>query len=216
MTEQEIYSAMLEKLQEAGLVVDNLQTDGQLHRCGTEKDPYRPDGAYRVHLDPPASLWWQNWQTGQTGTWCAKDNKGLSKEERKALAARIAEDKRKAEEARQKQYAQAAQKAAMLWAEATPIEGQGHSYLRKKGVQSYGLRLCGDALVIPVRGEDGRLQSLQFINGDGVKRFLSGGKTGGGFFSIPARDGNKNGPYVFPRDTLRAQVSLRRRGLLYL
>lgn len=193
MTEQEIYSAMLEKLQEAGLVVDSLQTDGQLHRCGTGKDPHGLDAAYIVHLDPPASLWWQNWQTGMAGTWCAKDGKRLSNEEREALNQRIAEDRRKDKEDRQKRYAEAAQKAEMIWKDATPIEGQGHDYLKKKDVQSYGLRACNGALTVPVYGENGNLQSLQFIRGDGVKRFLTGGKMSGGFFSIPAKDKSKDG-----------------------
>ncbi len=193
MTEQEIYSAMLEKLQEAGLVVDALQIDGQLHRCGTEKTPNGHDGAYIIHLDPPASVWWQNWQTGREGTWCAKDGKRLSEKEREALTQRIAEDRRKAEEDRQKRYVEAAQKAETLWKDATPIEGREYGYLKMKGVQSYGLRVCNGVLTVPVYGENGNLQSLQFIRNDGVKRFLTGGKMSGGFFSIRAKDKSKNG-----------------------
>ena len=44
--------------------------------------------------------------------------------------------------------------------------------------------------------EDGKAQSLQFIADDGGKLFLSGGKTAGGFFSIPARDSSKDGPLL--------------------
>ncbi len=193
MTEQEIYSSMLEKLQEAGLVIDNLQADNELHRCGTKDKPYGQDGAYIIHLDKPINIWWQNWQTGNTGTWSVKDGKRLTKEEREALNQRIADDQRKAEEDRQKRYAEAAQRAEMLWKDGTPIEGQEHDYLKKKGVQSFGLRVCNGALTVPVRGESGKLQSLQFIRGDGVKRFLTDGKMSGGFFHIPAKDKSKNG-----------------------
>lgn len=206
MNEHEIYSAMLEKLQEAGLVVDSLQTDGQLHRCGTEKDPYGTDGAYVVHLDSPATLWWQNWQTGQTGTWCAKDGKRLSQEEREALNRRKAEDRRKAEEDRQKRHAEVAQLAQNTLNDGAPIEGQGHAYLQKKCVQSYGLRLCevpenfkplfpgGKALTMPVYGENGQIQTLQFIREDGKKRFLAGGKKAGGFFYISHENTAQNSP----------------------
>lgn len=188
MNVQKIHNAILVKLQEIGLVVDDFQADGQLHRCGTAKNPRGLDGAYRVHLDPPVSLWWQNWQTGLSGTWCAKDGKQLSKQEREALAARIAEDRRQAEEEQQRRYAEAALKAQKIWQEAKPVEDQAHAYLEKKGVLAHGLRISGKALVVPVFKAKGEIQSLQFISEDGTKRFLSGGRTKGGYFYIGAQE----------------------------
>lgn len=50
--------------------------------------------------------------------------------------------------------------------------------------------------MVPVLDAAGTPQSLQFIAGDGSKRFLSGGRTAGGYFPIPAKDGSKDGPLL--------------------
>ncbi len=59
----------------------------------------------------------------------------------------------------------------------------------KKGVPSFGLRLWGNQLLIPIYDDADKLASLQSVDPDGKKRFLSGGKMKGGTFFIPARDG---------------------------
>ncbi len=64
-----------------------------------------------------------------------------------------------------------------------------HPYLVRKGVQSHGLRLYKGNLVIPLSSETGSVQSLQFIEADGNKRFLSGGQKKGGYFMIGTPQG---------------------------
>ena len=56
-------------------------------------------------------------------------------------------------------------------------------------------------LIIPVLNQSGRIQSLQFIlpeqTAEGTdKFFLKGGRTAGGFFSLSAGDGKKDGPLL--------------------
>lgn len=56
-------------------------------------------------------------------------------------------------------------------------------------------------LIVPVLNQSGRIQSLQFIlpekPAEGTdKFFLRGGRTGGGFFSLSAGDGKKDGPLL--------------------
>ncbi len=56
-------------------------------------------------------------------------------------------------------------------------------------------------LIVPVLNQTGKIQSLQFIlpekAAEGTdKFFLRGGKTSGGFFSIPAKNGTKDGPLL--------------------
>ncbi|MFR8055244.1 MAG: hypothetical protein ACLU6O_11250 [Bilophila wadsworthia] len=53
-----------DRLREAGLVVDHIEADGVLHRCGISDKPNGKDGAYKAFLDAPASIWWKNWRTG--------------------------------------------------------------------------------------------------------------------------------------------------------
>lgn len=89
----------------------------------------------------------------------------------------------------------AADKAMALWnapasaLEATQPPITDHHYLKRKGIQPHGAKVyhgsltigdmdCNGALMIPMM-LSGAVSSLQFINSDGQKRFLSGGEKGG-------------------------------------
>ena len=51
-----------EALTSAGLVVDGEpDCSGELVRCGTTQKPHGTDGAYKVHLDVPPSVWLCNY-----------------------------------------------------------------------------------------------------------------------------------------------------------
>ena len=185
-----------DRLREGGLVVDRIEADGVLHRCGTTGKPNAMDGAYKAFIDAPASLWWKNWRTGDEGSWCGVSGKDMTAAEREALKARIAEAKAAAAREQAERWAKAAELAEKLW-EAAPAAPDAHPYLRRKEVPALGLRLARDGrLLVPVLDAAGKAQSLQFIAGDGSKRFLSCGKTAGGFFPLPARDGSKDGPLL--------------------
>ena len=85
----DIQQAFAEQLRAAGLIVEQVEMDGSLHRCGTEGRPHRRDGAYKAFSDVPASLWWKNWRTGDEGTWTYKPKKELTAAERDALRERF-------------------------------------------------------------------------------------------------------------------------------
>lgn len=173
-----------------GLVVDQVISDGQLHRCGTAGKEHGQDGAYVLHLDHPASGWWQNHRAGDAGTWTATDGARLTPEERTVLKARIDRDRtaRQVDEARRN--AEAREQAKRILADC-PTCPADHSYLVKKGVAPVGgLRLARDGrLVVPVLDENGAVMSLQFVAPDGEKRFLTGGQVAGGYFSVKGDDG---------------------------
>lgn len=173
----------------AGLRPDNIQADGALHRCGTDGKPQGRDGAYLLHLDEPASGWWQNFRTGEADTWTAKEERTLSPAERQALQARIEVDRRVRQEEEAKRHAEAADKARRILTDAR--ECTAHPYLESKGVKPCpGLKIGTDGrLVVPVLGEDGKSVSLQFIAEDGGKLFLAGGRTRGGYFAIKGAAG---------------------------
>src|SRR3972149_2993227 len=69
----------------------------------------------------------------------------------------------------------------MMAAAARTIGPQ--AYLVRKGIKASGGRLHNDALVIPVRG-GGEIHSLQIIGPEGDKRFLTGGRVAGCYFSM--------------------------------
>lgn len=188
MPVDDLNQIFVDKLREAGLAVDHVETDGLLHRCGTSARPGGKDGAYIAHADSPASVWWQNWQTGEDGTYCPVKKNNMTAAERDTLKKRIAEARARREAEEERRHAKAAETAATRWNEANDAPDT-HPYLERKGVRSYGLRLWGNQLLVPLHDEAGKLVSLQSIDPDGEKRFLAGGKTRGGAFFIPARDG---------------------------
>lgn len=176
-------------IEAAGLRPGEMIADGQLHRCPVDGKPSAKDGAYILHLDSPASGWWQNWRTGEADTWTAKEERSLSPAEHQALQARIEVDRRARQEEEAKRHAKAADKARRILADAPDCIT--HPYLERKGVKPCpGLKIGADGrLVVPVQGEDGKPLSLQFIAEDGGKLFLSSGRTRGGYFAIKGRTG---------------------------
>ena len=190
-----------ECLRSAGLEVEAVLADGLLHRCGTTDRPHRKDGAYKAFLDAPASIWWKNWRTGDEGTWTAKPEKEFSAAQRKALHERLAAAKADTKAEQERRWKAAAKLAASIW-NRSRTAGDDHPYLKRKEVPAIGLRQTEDGrLVVPVLDQSGQIQSLQFILPDKPsegtdKFFLKGGKTSSGFFSIPAKNGTKDGPLL--------------------
>lgn len=196
MVTSDVFQHFSDRLREAGLLVDQVEPDGLLHRCGTTGKPNSHDGAYKAFLDVPASIWWKNWRTGDEGSWCGVSGKDMTAAEREALKARIAEAKEVAAKEQAERCTKAAELAGKLW-EAAHATTDAHPYLARKEVPAFGLRQAQDGrLMVPVLDAAGAPQSLQFIDADGEKRFLSGGRTAGGYFPLPARDGSKDGPLL--------------------
>ncbi|MCR5259508.1 MAG: hypothetical protein K6E40_15285, partial [Desulfovibrio sp.] len=121
------------------------------------------------------------------------DAKNLTDAERRAFRERIDADVKAAAKEKADRQARVAKTAASIWNEALPAPNS-HPYLFRKQVPSFGLRLARDGrLIEPVMNVTGDLQSLQFIDSEGNKRFLAGGKVSGGFMPIPAKDGRRDG-----------------------
>lgn len=64
-----------------------------------------------------------------------------------------------------------------------------NNYLNKKNVRPYGIKEYKNCLVVPLYDILGKLWALQFIDAEGNKRFLSGGKKKGCFFAIGSLEG---------------------------
>lgn len=192
----DVLAQMVERLRDAGLDVNTIQADGQLHRCGIiGKGCGNKSGAYTAYIDAPATLWWQNWVTGNTGTWCAVSGHDMTPQERQALRERIEAQRQAREKALSQQWAQAANSAQKIWRAASPASND-HPYLKTKRVASYDLRQARDGrLIAPVYDAAIQLQSLQYISGNGDKRFMPGGKMEGGYCPI-VTDNGKSGPIV--------------------
>jgi putative DNA primase/helicase len=182
----DVEQGFIEAMAKRGLVQPKggIVADGKIHRCDTTSRNGEGDGSYCLHLDngPPAG-WFQNHQDGKVADkW--SQSRPMSLEERQLLknTQRQLAEERKAQQERDR--AAAAERARSIW-QACPPAPDDHPYLVRKGVPSYGLRLSGNHLVVPIHKDRGNwLASLQHIAEDGEKRFLRGGEKQGGSFAI--------------------------------
>ena len=178
-------------LQEHGFAPDpkkGLLTDGSIGRAyalgdGQKKlvgwyqlwlaqdTPYGRLGDYRVSADQPTATWRPHNKGGSSPTITA------------AQQAEIATLRAEVEAQTAAKHKATALRAQSLWEQCQPVEK--HPYLTRKQVLSYGLRQdAQQQLVIPMKDETGALIGLQYINGDGNKRFLKGTKKSGSFFIL--------------------------------
>lgn len=158
-----------------------ILADGRIHRCDAEGRNGRADGSYVLHLDDAPAGGLQNWRDGLGWEDWRSDGgeRRLSADERRRACERIEALRRERDAETERRHAEAAERAAHVWSEA-PEADDTHPYLVSKGVRAHGLRLDKKGrLIEPLRDEHGRLCSLQFIDENGNKRFLTGGKVGG-------------------------------------
>lgn len=172
-----------------GLIVDEFKLDGDWHRVPVVgKKKQNLSGAYclselslqsgRVAI--VGMLY--NWVNGIEERLTLDGVEGATAEE-------IAEAKRRAKAAAEKSkrekaqlQAETAERAQGIW-DKLPDSGRSQ-YLQKKGVKAWGLRFSRGSVVVPARDISGKISTLQFIDPDGNKRFLTGGAKRGRFHLI--------------------------------
>lgn len=172
--EDQIRSAMLE----SGITPpESIYIDSTIHRFGKDRACW-----YIFFPDGVAAGSFGDWRTGNTVNWCTKLDRKITPEEHEINRQRVeqAKIKRDAEKAIARQDAKI--KAKKIWESSTPAID--HPYLALKGIKSCGSRVNGDSLVIPLWDDAGEICSLQFIDADGEKRFLSNGQVNGCYFRI--------------------------------
>ena len=113
----------------------------------------------------------------------------LTPEEIRKRRALIEKERQQAKEEQIRLWKDKATEALNIWQHLPAFSGQ-HSYLNRKQVLSYGLRMerASNRLVIPMRDTSGKIWSLQYINETGEKRFLSGGRVKGCYLAIGRPD----------------------------
>lgn len=118
-----------------------------------------------------------DWKSGEQHVWFADGFRSSENDYEREQAIE------KAKEERDFAYSNAAFNAQELYAKLP--HALDHDYLTRKNVKSHAaLRIYDGKLVIPVYGVGGEIQSLQYISTDGTKRFYTGGKMQGGYFTI--------------------------------
>jgi len=171
----------------AGLPIrDPVMVDGKLHRFHVVGDhPKSLNGWYVFYNDGNVAGAFGCWKRGISLTWCAKTGTEMTDDERIAFRQRMEEARNAREVEETIRRKDAATRASGIWKSA-PLATNNHPYLIRKSVGNHGLRLHKESLVVPLRSSDGVLCSLRFIDADGKKRFLSGGRMTGCYFPIGA------------------------------
>jgi len=166
---------------------DVIHLDGKLHRfnSGTkgEKGHDKP-GWYIAFNDGVPAGRFGCWRSGVELTWKAEIGRSLTVAEEMAQSRRLSEAKaqRDAEQAKTREVA--AQTVEIIWSEGGAASSE-HPYLAKKGIKPHGARVTGDGrLMVPLYNEDGELCSIQYIAGDGDKKYHPGGQTGSMFWLL--------------------------------
>ncbi|MBM9614866.1 DUF1738 domain-containing protein [Desulfobulbus rhabdoformis] len=197
LPEREVVSAMpsmppvqefSERLKQAGLKVEEPILDGRIHRVPVESGkPGAKDGAYCGYEDGRPNGWAQNYKTGEHVKWVATGHT-LTETEKEALQAEVQVRKAEREKQLQEQRVKAQKKAYAKWMNAIPANE--HIYLQDKGVEGYGLRQDnrGNLLIPGFDLRTGRIQTLQWIEPNGAKRFESGCPQQGAALVIPSSD----------------------------
>ena len=161
---------------------DQILVDGRIHRFPSNGKATDRAGWYIFYPDGIPAGAYGCWRTDLKGTWRANIGRPLTPAEEAAHQAKMDAARREREREEARRHAEAREQAGMIWKGSKPAPSD-HPYLVKKGVKSHGLRAHEGALVIPVR-DGAELHSLQFIGPEGNKRFLTGGRVVGCYFSI--------------------------------
>lgn len=182
-----VTTTFLDAIRAAGLVPVkelDLHGDGKLQRYRVEGDKAGSRNGWVVfYTHPVAAGAFGSWKTGEQHAWREQSSKPQTPAERAELQRQLKamQQARAAEQALVHEAAR--ERAARLWATARPATN-AHPYLQRKRVNAYGIRQLRDMLLIPARDANGALHTLQFISADGTKRFLTGGRIAGCYYSI--------------------------------
>ena len=164
--------------------------DGSLHRYRTHDDKsYNQSGAYCIYDDGIPAGWVQDWRKGEAVNW-RYDTSGLTDEQQTYFSSeefkkKAERDKLEAEKKRKEKQNEAIARARQFWHDLKPAP-DNHKYLVSKKVKNYGLHYNDaiNALAVPLRNISNELQTIQWINENGEKRFFEGAPTEGAFFAI--------------------------------
>jgi putative DNA primase/helicase len=175
----------------AALAKAGLPYDGEIvanekfirWRCREAGDKDRASWFILFPGEPLAGAY-GNFRLGLSEDWCAKSRKNFTDAEWRTIRENWKRAEMERERAEAERHAKARKVAAWILSRARPARTL-HRYLTRKAVKIFGdVREYRGALVLPLRAVDGELHSLQFIGADGTKRFLTGGRCSGCFFTL--------------------------------
>lgn len=181
----EIEELFKQAMQPAGIETSAaIIADGALHRFHVVGDRSgSKNGWYVLHADDPAAGQFGCFKRGTSEIWSAKEYTSLSPEEKSSYMAKMEAAQRKRYEETAKLQADCLAWCAERWQQGKEATST-HPYLKRKGVQAYGLRLLRDSLMVPLYDTAKTIHGMQFIRPDGEKKFKIGTAKQGHYFPI--------------------------------
>jgi len=151
--------------------------DGKIHRFGKKKRYW-----YVAHQHPIPICVYGDWKFGTKNKYIHRDTNLVTVADRLLVQKAFEALEKKRLEDREQKHKVARELAQKLWANAQPAKF--HEYLKQKRVLPMDIKVDHhNNLLIPLVGDEA-IQSLQFIQADGTKRFLKNGKTKGMYHAI--------------------------------
>lgn len=187
--------SFLAELQKCGFAVKIIEI-GRIVRCDGPNDTHGKKTGWYVYNEFPAAQGvigvgsFGSWRGDiDKQSWCSRSARAMSFAEQATYQAQIEKFREERDRMQAEVYTEAAALAVKIVSDAP--ECVSHPYLTKKGISaSKGLKTAQDGrLIVPVLVDGGAVSSLQFIDAAGEKRFLTGGKTKGGYFKIDGNSG---------------------------
>jgi putative DNA primase/helicase len=182
---------LIEAMMDAGITPPaQVHLDGKIHRfCASGKKG--DSGWYVVFSDGVPAGQFGDWRTGVAVSFRADVGRQLTAIEEMAHTRRMAEAKAIREQEEKVKHEVAANTVEIIWSSATHA-GADHPYLKRKQIETHGARVTGDGrLIVPLYNAEGKLCSIQYISGDGDKKYHPGGETGECFWTIGEYDATK-------------------------
>jgi putative DNA primase/helicase len=181
----------LEAIQENGMTPPDHLEPGKIFRFpGVGKTKGNKAGWCKMFEDGLGGVY-GDYSTDLSRTWQAEKCNTFTPEEKSAFKKKVEESKKQAEQERIDYQAERAIVARQIYEHASGDPSK-HPYVIKKGIPlgdlvkrgAWPQRGWSDALIVPIFSTDGTITSIQAINADGTKDFLSGGKIKGCFYPI--------------------------------
>lgn len=166
-----------------------LVVDGEIHHFSTNGKRSDKAGWYVLHeingREPFLLGFFGCFRDSINERWCSRETHLLTPTEKDQVENQIKAHAEQYRKFREEKATEARQRALEVWGAASHIlDGQSHPYLNAKGIKPHGLKVKDQSLVIPLMDVEGVIHSLQYIHPDGSKRFLSGGRVKGCFYTI--------------------------------
>lgn len=184
MNNYEAQQNLIEVLNSNGLFPPHL-THGEIIRfAGADKGDSNKAAWLYIFPDGRGATY-GDFSTGLNAVWQANIGREYTREEKKQFAIQQQIARELMARAKAEKHQKGKIEAIRLWNLATPVKTQlEHPYLIKKQIQPHNTKVLNNRLYIPIFDTDLELCSLQIIQPDNSKSFLTNGKISGCFTVI--------------------------------